>query len=133
VILTDLDHFKRVNDTHGHMAGDAVLRMTARRILATVRSNDAIGRYGGEEFLVVLSGCGTRCAAASAERLRRCIVKDTLGTPEGMVPVTISLGAAVNGIETRRDATSTFQAADLALYRAKEKGRKRFEVSDAAA
>jgi len=129
VIMADLDHFKRVNDTYGHMSGDAVLRLAARRMLATVRSYDAIGRYGGEEFLIILPGCDSRCAIASAERLLQCIGKDAMDTPDGMIPVTISLGVAASSVEMRRDVTSIVKAADQALYRAKENGRNRFEVA----
>lgn len=129
VILTDIDHFKRINDRYGHLTGDAVLRMTAGRMLAAIRSYDAIGRFGGEEFLVVLPGCDTMSAAVSAERLRLCIAEAAMDTPQGMIPVTISLGVAVKGIGKRRDVTSIFQAADQALYLAKGKGRNRFEVA----
>jgi diguanylate cyclase (GGDEF)-like protein len=131
VIMADLDHFKRVNDTYGHMTGDAVLRMTAKRMLATFRNYDAVGRYGGEEFLIVLPGCDNRCATVSAERLRLCIGKDAMDTPEGMVPVTISLGIAASSDEKRRDVNSIVRDADAALYRAKEQGRNRFEIASA--
>ena len=129
VILTDLDHFKKVNDSFGHLAGDAVLRAAAKRMSATIRSYDAIGRFGGEEFLVVLPGCDAKCAAASAERLRLCIATDAMDTPAGMIPATVSLGVAANGIGMSHNAASIFQAADSALYRAKEKGRNCFEVA----
>ncbi len=131
VIMADLDHFKQVNDTYGHMTGDAVLRMAAKRMLAAFRNYDAVGRYGGEEFLIVLPGCDNRCATASAERLRLCIGKDAMDTPEGMIPVTISLGIAASSKEKRWDVSSIVQNADAALYRAKEKGRNRFEVASA--
>jgi two-component system, cell cycle response regulator len=131
VIMADLDHFKQVNDTYGHMTGDAVLRMAAKRMLAVFRNYDAVGRYGGEEFLIVLPGCDHRCATASAERLRLCIGKDAMDTPEGMIPVTISLGIAASSKEQRWDVNSIVRKADAALYRAKEKGRNRFEVASA--
>src|SRR4029077_1792305 len=73
VILGDLDHFKKVNDTHGHLVGDEVLLETARRLLASVRSYDYIGRYGGEEFLMILSNCDARHALARAEQIRKAI------------------------------------------------------------
>jgi diguanylate cyclase (GGDEF)-like protein len=131
VIMADLDHFKKVNDTYGHMTGDAVLRMAAKRMLAVFRNYDAVGRYGGEEFLIVLPGCDNRCASSSAERLRLCIGKEAMDTPEGMIPVTISLGIAASTNEKRWDVESIVKAADAALYRAKEKGRNRFEVASA--
>ena len=129
MILIDLDHFKTINDSYGHLTGDAVLRMAATRMHAAIRCYDALGRYGGEEFLIVLPGCDINCATASAERLRLCIGKDAMDTAEGMIPVTVSLGVAASDIEMRRDANSMFKAADLALYRAKKKGRNRVEVA----
>src|SRR6476660_5854864 len=73
VLMADLDYFKQINDTHGHLAGDNVLRESARRLRANIRSYDAIGRYGGEEFLVVLPGCDQPGGLVQAERLRECI------------------------------------------------------------
>jgi len=128
-IMADLDHFKRINDTYGHMAGDAVLRLTSRRMLSVIRAYDAIGRYGGEEFLIVLPGCDTEHAAAFAERLCASIRRDSMDIPEGMIPITISLGAATNSKEGKCDAISLVRAADLALYRAKKNGRNRVEVA----
>jgi diguanylate cyclase (GGDEF)-like protein len=129
VIMADLDHFKRVNDTYGHMAGDAVLRVTSRRMLSVFRSYDAIGRYGGEEFLVVLPGCVGKCIAGIAERLRKTIGDERMDTPAGMIPVTMSLGVAGSGKEQRPDVNSLVQAADAALYRAKDNGRNRVEIA----
>jgi two-component system cell cycle response regulator len=128
-IMVDLDHFKKVNDSYGHITGDAVLRTAARRMLSLMRPYDAIGRYGGEEFLVVLPGCDQDSAAALAERIRLSIDSDHMETPEGNIPVTISLGVAASGKERRRNTNSLVQAADSALYRAKEKGRNRVEVA----
>jgi len=127
--MADLDHFKKVNDTHGHMAGDAVLRQTARRMLSQVRDYDYISRYGGEEFLVVLPGSGMEGAAALAERLCQSIGCDSMDIPEGMIPITISLGVATTCKGRKRDVASLVQAADLALYRAKENGRNRVEIA----
>src|SRR5438445_429222 len=73
VLIVDLDHFKAINDTHGHVVGDDVLREVARRMRMSVRTYDAIGRYGGEEFLVVAPGCGVEAARELAERLRACV------------------------------------------------------------
>jgi two-component system, cell cycle response regulator len=129
-IMVDIDHFKRVNDTFGHMGGDAVLREVAARLLSQIRPYDAVGRYGGEEFLVVLPGCDREGAAALAERLRLSIASGPMDTPEGMIPVTISLGAAVSGAGGP-DAGALVRAADLALYRAKDQGRNRVEVDPA--
>jgi two-component system cell cycle response regulator len=127
MIMADLDHFKNVNDSYGHMAGDAVLRVTTRRMSSLLRSYDNIGRYGGEEFVIVLPGCDRESAAAFAERLRLCIGEEKMDIPEGMIPLTISLGVATSSREKRYDIDSLIQAADQALYRAKENGRNRVE------
>ncbi|OGU06308.1 MAG: diguanylate cyclase response regulator [Geobacteraceae bacterium GWC2_55_20] len=129
VIMVDIDHFKMVNDTYGHLAGDAVLRITAEKMHSMERSYDSIGRYGGEEFLIVLPECCLECAVAFAERLRSCISQDSMDTSEGLIPVTISLGVAVSGKEGRQDGHSLVKAADAALYKAKENGRNRVEVA----
>ncbi len=126
VLMLDLDHFKAVNDTFGHMAGDAVLRETGRRIRGVLRTYDVVGRYGGEEFVIVLPGCESDAALALAERIRAAIGGTPVDTSEGVVAVTASAGAA-----TLRDAGRTaeelIRAADAALYRAKGTGRDRVE------
>jgi diguanylate cyclase (GGDEF)-like protein len=124
--MADLDHFKRVNDSYGHQAGDAVLQESASRILSLMRPYDAAGRYGGEEFLFVLPDCNQEKIAVMAERIRSIIEGDRMNAPEGMIPVTISLGVAVSGAG-EADAAALVCAADLALYRAKGKGRNRVE------
>lgn len=129
IIMVDIDHFKKTNDTYGHLAGDAVLRITAQKMHSMERSYDSIGRYGGEEFLVVLPECCIECAAAFAERLRSSIGSDRIDTPEGMIPVTISLGVATSHKDIKRDEHSLVGAADAALYKAKENGRNRVEVA----
>jgi two-component system cell cycle response regulator len=130
VIMADLDHFKNVNDAHGHMAGDAVLRITAQRMLSQVRDYDYIGRYGGEEFLIVLPGCDGERAGNLAERLCHSIGGESMDIPDGMIPVTISLGVVTTSKGKKCDADSLVQAADLALYRAKENGRNRVETAE---
>ena len=128
-IMADLDFFKNVNDTYGHMAGDSVLRGTAQKIRSIVRSYDFVGRYGGEEFMVILPDCNMECAAIFAERIRRFMSNDSMNTLEGMIPITISLGVAVSCKDTNKaDPSSLVKAADEALYQAKEKGRNRVEV-----
>jgi diguanylate cyclase (GGDEF)-like protein len=129
VVMADLDHFKKVNDTHGHMAGDAVLRQTSRRMLSMVRDYDYIGRYGGEEFLLVLPGCNREGAADLAGRLCLLISSEGMDIPEGMIPITISFGVASTCKGSKRDADSLVHAADMALYRAKENGRNRVEIA----
>ena len=129
IIMADIDHFKKINDTYGHLAGDAVLRLTALKMQSMVRAYDAIGRYGGEEFLLVLPECCKECAVAFAQRLCSCISSEKMDTPEGMIPVTISLGVAASGSERRWDEQTLVRAADAALYRAKENGRNRVETA----
>lgn len=129
VIMADLDHFKKVNDTHGHMAGDAVLRLTAGRMLSVIRDYDAIGRYGGEEFLIVLPDTDRAGALALAERLRLIMACDCIDIPEGMIPITISLGVATYHTGNQCDVNSLVRRADIALYGAKEKGRNRVEIT----
>jgi two-component system, cell cycle response regulator len=129
VVLADLDHFKHINDTYGHLAGDAVLREAARRMRDAIRPYDSIGRYGGEEFLLVLSNCDTLGAAAIAERLLQAVRKDTIVLAEGTVSVTLSAGVATSG--AIQEPETLLGAADAALYRAKRSGRNRVEVATA--
>ena len=128
IIMADLDHFKTVNDTYGHLAGDAVLRSTSQILKSMMRAYDSVGRYGGEEFLFVLPECGGECAAAFAERARVRIGSAAIESPEGIIPVTISSGVATSGKESGWDAISLIKAADKALYRAKADGRNRVAV-----
>lgn len=126
VVMLDIDHFKQVNDKLGHMAGDAVLRETASRLKASLRPYDEIGRYGGEEFLVILPGCDSLDALKQAERLRAFIGEKPMNTSEGMLTVTISLGlTAINESTTETDLL--VKIADKALYLAKNNGRNRVE------
>src|SRR5271167_1974427 len=93
VVLADLDHFKLVNDTHGHFAGDAVLREFARRMQSVTRPYDAVGRYGGEEFLIILPGCDQACTASQAERMRAALANETMLINDRPHTVTCSFGA----------------------------------------
>ena len=127
VIMADIDHFKGINDTHGHLAGDIVLRETARRMLASLRSYDALGRYGGEEFLIVAPGCDLSQTAQLADRLR-CNVSGTRIDSSGYsLAVTLSFGVADVSVGQKPD--EILRAADMALYTAKKHGRDRVEVS----
>src|ERR1700683_1638487 len=90
IMLGDLDHFKNVNDTYGHVVGDEVLREIARRLLASVRSYDFVGRYGGEEFLVVLNNCDSAQAVARAQEIRNAIANQPVLTERGPLPVAMS-------------------------------------------
>jgi two-component system cell cycle response regulator len=126
--MADLDHFKRVNDTYGHLAGDAVLREAAQRIQASMRLYDAVGRYGGEEFLIVSPGCGLAEATEQAERLRKRISQEAFRVPDCAIPVTMSLGVVAVTAEVRQPG-DLLRLADEALYAAKHSGRDKVEVN----
>jgi two-component system cell cycle response regulator len=130
VIMADLDHFKRINDTYGHLVGDAVLREAALRIQAAMRVYDAVGRYGGEEFLVVSPGCGLPEAAEQAERLRKRISKAAVHGRDSAIAVTMSLAVVTATAEVRQPG-DLLRLADDALYAAKHGGRDRVEVNSA--
>lgn len=131
VLLGDLDHFKSVNDTFGHLAGDAVLQEAAQRITAAVRSYDFVGRYGGEEFLIILSSCENDLdMVEKANRIRSHVCSMPVSTAEGEIPITLSLGAASSA--EFPEVEEILRAADAALYRAKRQGRNRVEVACAA-
>ena len=128
VVMLDIDHFKALNDTHGHMAGDAVLREFSRRITKSLRPYDSAGRYGGEEFLVALPGCDLDAAVRHAERLRNLICDEAFTTSEGSHTISCSLGVACTSSASPADAEALIRAADNALYRAKRNGRNRVEI-----
>jgi two-component system, cell cycle response regulator len=123
VIMGDLDHFKQINDSHGHPAGDEVLKNVALRLRSELRPYDLAGRYGGEEFLLILPTCDLAAAARRAEQLRLSISEDPIQTHAGSLPVTLSLGVTVSRAEAQFSVQELLQQADHALYRAKERGR----------
>jgi len=123
VLIGDLDHFKSINDTRGHLMGDEVLREIARRILASVRSYDFVGRFGGEEFLVVLSNCDASSSLLRAEEIRRAIASEPVQTIPGPIPVTMSLGVLSSRDWGVRPVEELLREADVALYKAKAAGR----------
>jgi two-component system, cell cycle response regulator len=127
VIMADVDHFKRINDSYGHLAGDAVLREVARRMVSAIRPYDHVGRYGGEEFLVVLPGTDPENAHGLAERLRAAFDDEDIMTPEGVFHVTLSFGVVTFDGGQDEDLNPLIRAADTALYRAKNLGRNRVE------
>lgn len=129
VALLDLDHFKNVNDTLGHLAGDAVLKEAARRMKLAVRPYDTVGRYGGEEFLVVVPSSDEEGVLTLAERIREAIQATPVTTQAGDVRVTASCGVAASTEANRLDPHTLLRLADEALYRAKERGRNRTEAA----
>jgi two-component system, cell cycle response regulator len=134
VVMADIDYFKKINDTHGHLVGDEVLQEVTRRLAADVRPYDVVGRYGGEEFLIVFPGCTLANLIVGAERLRQSIASHPVETSAGPVAVTLSLGLA----SVEQDEKDTLgcegllRAADEALYAAKARGRNRVEVGPTA-
>ena len=129
VAMVDLDHFKHINDTHGHMVGDEVLREVSRRLADVVRLYDRVGRFGGEEFVVVLPGTSQAEAEAAAERIREELSREPVPTSVGPIPVTASLGVVTREGELANDATTLLVAADTALYSSKESGRDRVTIA----
>jgi two-component system, cell cycle response regulator len=129
VILVDIDHFKNVNDTYGHLCGDEVLQSVAQRMKECVRPYDTVGRYGGEEFLIIASATDAAGTMALAERIRSSLESKPVVTQAGEVRVTASLGAAVSTDARTFDAQALLRLADQALYRAKDLGRNRTELA----
>jgi diguanylate cyclase (GGDEF)-like protein len=124
LLLVDLDHFKRVNDTYGHLVGDQVLVGVASTLCNQLRDYDIVGRFGGEEFVVLLPGADTVEACRVAERLRSRVRRLAIPAEDGSVAVTVSVGVSL--LRTHgEDLIELLAAADLALYRAKESGRDR--------
>jgi two-component system, cell cycle response regulator len=133
VVMADIDHFKKINDTYGHPVGDAVLQEVTRRLGLAVRTYDFVGRYGGEEFLIVFPGCGGSNLRVLAERLRTAIADQVVETSAGKIPVTLSLGIAAveEGEKKKLNCEALLRSADQALYAAKALGRNRAEIAAA--
>lgn len=133
VILGDLDHFKEINDTCGHSAGDAVLKEVGARLAAHVRRYDSVSRYGGEEFLIVLPNCDPDSARGLAQRLCDSIACDPFKIPDhGQVSVTMSLGVATRHNGDPVDPDNLIRRADAAMYEAKASGRNRVLSAETA-
>lgn len=133
ILLCDVDHFKSVNDTKGHPAGDTILQQVAARLHAAVRAGDGVGRYGGEEFLVVLRDCELEHLAERAEQVRRVVSEDSFSVNGSPIAVSVSIGAVAH----RKDAPpasieSILSRADGQLYEAKHAGRNRVMIAGAA-
>ncbi len=130
LIMIDIDHFKSINDTCGHLTGDAVLCEIADRLKKSARSHEYIGRYGGEEFLIIVSPYNQEGALKAAERFREAIACKEINASRRLVPATISLGVAVSAGEETLDEHLLLQKADEALYLAKHRGRNRVELAN---
>ncbi|MCU0246886.1 MAG: diguanylate cyclase [Bryobacter sp.] len=128
IVLVDLDNFKRINDTHGHLAGDEALREAAARLGGAIRPYDALARYGGEEFLVIFPGCSEPELKVQAERLRVAVSAAPVRIssdkePEMLIPLTASFGLTTASLDTAESAQELIRIADEALYEAKRRGR----------
>ncbi len=126
--MIDLDHFKRINDTFGHQAGDTVLREVGKRLTALLRPYDLVSRYGGEEFLVVLPGCDESNALKLCERLREGLAAVPVQFEGNAIAATASIGVAMASIGVNFEAEELLRISDRALYRAKAGGRNRVEL-----
>src|SRR5579864_4841889 len=124
VAMVDLDYFKQINDTYGHAAGDGVLRHAADRMRTILRDYDYLGRYGGEEFLIVVSRAETAAVTEVAERCRRAVAERPAAMGDRRVAVTVSVGVASTRV-VGYDELALIQAADAAMYQAKAEGRNR--------
>jgi diguanylate cyclase (GGDEF)-like protein len=128
VMMVDIDHFKSINDRYGHPAGDGVLCEVSRRLRASLRAYDIVGRFGGEEFLVVAPGCDMSPGLMRAERLREVVCSQPVTLKDLSINVTVSVGVASVPEPKPQDLEAMLSAADKALYRAKEGGRNRVEA-----
>jgi diguanylate cyclase (GGDEF)-like protein len=123
--MIDIDHFKSINDTHGHLAGDAVLREAAQVLREALRSVDSVGRYGGEEFIAILPHTPREEAIATAERIRQRMADHPFEVGQTRVTITVSIGVAGYPAGTTDGPNALVSEADRALYEAKELGRNR--------
>jgi len=128
VVMADIDHFKRVNDTLGHAAGDEVLKEVARRLKLDLRPYDVVGRLGGEEFLIVLPGCSLTAGARRADAIRNLVGKEPINTTFGTTSATVSMGVTSTCTNRDRSVEEFLREADISLYAAKKNGRNRVEV-----
>jgi diguanylate cyclase (GGDEF)-like protein len=128
IVIVDLDHFKYVNDNHGHLGGDTVLREAARRMQIGVRQYDSVGRYGGEEFLILLPNCGEAESYSQAERLRKQLSQTDIRIDDTSVRITASFGVTAAMPGEPWTSEGLMRKADEALYLAKNSGRNRVEI-----
>lgn len=132
LMMIDIDHFKAINDTYGHLQGDAVLREVARTVKGCVRDVDIVARWGGEEMAVILPDTGIEKARAVAERIRLAVAERKIPGDGGTVSVTVSIGVFTPPCRTLIAPDESIRRADAALYRAKERGRNRVEIWEGA-
>ena len=126
IILFDVDHFKEINDTYGHVAGDQLLKTVAERFINHLRQMDVFGRYGGDEFVILLPDTNIDQARQAAERLHQIVTSDSVETSRGTIPLQISIGVA--SLDNADDMEKLLIKTDQALYKAKETGRNRVVV-----
>ena len=132
IIFVDVDYFKQVNDTHGHVAGDSVLRSVAETMVRSVRGGDFVGRWGGEEFVVIMRAESVNDLAAVAERIRSNVEQTPHSVGKGLANITVSLGCALLERTRHLRSADLLEEADRALYQAKRSGRNQFRLSNAA-
>ena len=127
--MGDIDFFKKINDTHGHPAGDAVLKSVAKKLLESMRGEDCVGRLGGEEFLMILTDCTAQGMFETVNRIRETVEENPVLLGKQTCPVTMSFGAALAVPDGTIDSGELIERADKALYSAKHKGRNRVEMA----
>jgi len=132
LVMGDVDWFKAYNDRNGHEAGNRLLRELAHVLKLSIREEDLLCRYGGEEFLILLPGCNGSETRDKAERLRETVARAPVDTPAGILNITMSVGGVATADWPDDTANQILQMADLALYRAKEQGRNRTVIAGAA-
>lgn len=131
IIMADIDNFKTVNDTYGHFIGDKVLVEVTTRLKSSIRRYDKIGRYGGDEIMIVLSNCRQGQLEQIADRLRRSVCKKEVKTKAGAIKTSVSLGAISSEMAPRTTSSFLLQASDNALYKAKKEGRNKLIIASA--
>jgi diguanylate cyclase (GGDEF)-like protein len=133
VVMLDIDYFKKINDTYGHPAGDAILKEMAKRIKSELRSVDIVARYGGEEFGLVLPESDSKASMLVAERIRQKVCTAPFGTDKGEINVTVSIGVCDSSSQAITDGTDMVKKADKALYKSKHSGRNKITLYEPGA
>jgi len=128
ILLADIDHFKNVNDTFGHATGDVVLRYVSQAMRSVTRPYDSVGRYGGEEFLIIVPGCDSVAAREKGEQIRRTVSRESIRAGDGS-RITVTLSIGVSSVCAPADYQKVLDATDAALYAAKNAGRNRVQYS----